>query len=527
MPKIQTQDHEIILTGAVTEMSDYNGNPVDPFFTGAISNRAFMFSWFTKIPPVPCSEDGRVKIAPYGLRKIEAALKTRGFSDIVTIHPHYLKYHVGPNTKIIGITSMNPLGMTYCDRTFTAMVGFGDESRNAYYFRKLLHRKILHKYNAKIVVGGAGAWQIQGPKMRKYFGIDHVIMGEGEITVPETFGKLLRNELVPPVIKANSPQTDEDIPLIQNAAVFGSVEISRGCGRGCKFCTPNRRRRRDFSIDRIVEEVKINTASGQRFIFTSTEDALLYGCRDPKFKPNEEAVLELYQAIGENERVYMIMPAHISLAAVNAAPNLIPQLTEIYRTCTDRLPARRKRRGLISIENLQFFGAETGIESGSPRIIRKFMPGKVLPFSPEEWPEVVLQALGILNDNDWFPLTSMMVGLPGETDADTLKSIELVDRFRSNGIKMFLIPVFFTPLGDSTLWNKRAANLDKCSPLQKEFFVQCWDYDIKSHTNEWLSSGPLRLSVSILGGLLYNLYYRWKGHPSFHRDLILKICRLK
>ncbi len=527
MPKIQPQDHEIILTGAVTEMSDYKGNPVDPFFTGAISNRAFIFTWFTKIPPVPCTEDGRVEYAPYGLRKIEAALTSNGFSDVVTIHPHYLKYHVGPNTKIIGITSMNPLGMTYCDRTFTAMVGFGDESRNAYYFRKLLHSKILHKYNVKIVVGGAGAWQIQGPKMRTYFGIDHVIIGEGEVTVPKIFRKLLRNESVPPIIKTTSPQSDEEIPLIQNAAVFGTVEISRGCGRGCKFCTPNRRRRRDFSIERIVKEVKINTDSKHPSIFTSTEDALLYGYRDPKFKPNEEAVVELYQAIAKNESVYMIMPAHISLAAVNAAPNLIPRLTEIFSECADRFPIRRRRKGLISIEDLRFFGAETGIESGSPRIIRKFMPGKVLPFSPEEWPEVVLQALGILNDAQWYPLTSMMVGLPGETDEDTLKSIELVDRFRSNGIKMLLIPVFFTPLGDSTLWNKRAANLDKCSPLQKELFVHCWDYNIKSHANEWLSARPIRMAVTVMGSLLYNLYYRWKGHSSFHRDLILKICRLR
>ncbi len=168
-------------------MSNYDDNPVAPFFSGAISNRAFFFSWFNAIPPVPSCEDGRAIIAPYGLRKIEAALLNSGFdqNDIVTIHPKYLKRFFGPNTRIVAISSMDPVGMTYCDRTFTALVGFGDESQNAYAFRQLLHNKLLHKYNSKLIVGGAGAWQVRGKKMRDYFHVDHVVIGEGEVTFPE------------------------------------------------------------------------------------------------------------------------------------------------------------------------------------------------------------------------------------------------------------------------------------------------------------------------------------------------------
>jgi len=517
---------EIVLTGAETEMSDYYGNPVDPFFTGAIPRTAILFTAFTQIPPVPCFDDGRVKIAPYGLRKVEGLLKTHGFSDVAIVHPRYLKLHVGPHTKIIAITSMNPLGMTYCDRTFTAMVGFGDESRNAYYFRKLLHNPILHKYNTKIIVGGAGAWQVQGSKMRSYFKIDHVVIGEAEATLPDIIRKLLQGKYVPPVIRMATPKSDDEIPLIQGGAIFGTVEISRGCGRGCKFCTPNRRRRRDFSIDRILKETKVNVQSGQHFIFTATEDALLYGCRNPKFIPNEEAVIELYQAIASVPEVYYIMPAHISLAAVVAAPNLISRLTNIFRTCTDRSARRVARRGIIQMHRQIFFGAETGIESGSPRIINQLMPGKVRPFTPEKWPEIVLQALGILNDSDWCPLASMMAGLPNETEEDTLKSIELVDRFK-NTVKMFLIPVFFTPLGDSTLWNKRAANLDRCTELQKEFFVRVWEYNIHTFSKEWASTLYTNLVVKFTGGALYNLYYRWKKHRSFYHSLLTTITKIR
>ncbi len=128
--------------------------------------------------------------------------------------------------------------------------------------------------------------------------------------------------------------------------------------------------------------------------------------------------------------MYYIIPAHISLAAVNAAPHLIPRLSEIFDSIAPNLPKDVARRGLINLISRRFYGAETGIESGSPRIIQNYMPGKVLPFAPEEWPEIVMQACGILNDSNWLPLASMMVGVPGETDKDTLKSIELVDYFK-------------------------------------------------------------------------------------------------
>jgi len=227
---IPDQGKKIILTGAFTDMSNYDNNPVAPFFSGAISNRAFFLSLFTPIPPLPSYEDGRAIFAPYGLRKIEAALLNSGVdrNDVVTTHPKYLKRFLGPDTRIIAISSMDPVGMTYCDRTFTALVGFGDESRNAYAFRQLLHSKLLHKYNPKIIVGGAGAWQVRGDKMRDFFHIDHVVIGEGEVTFPEIAKKILKNEPVPPVIEATAPKSDAEILLIQNGAIFGTVEISRG-----------------------------------------------------------------------------------------------------------------------------------------------------------------------------------------------------------------------------------------------------------------------------------------------------------
>jgi hypothetical protein len=39
------------------------------------------------------------------------------------------------------------------------------------------------------------------------------------------------------------------------------------------------------------------------------------------------------------------------------------------------------------------------------------MSGKVKPYIIEEWPDVIDDALGILDDNHWFTVASMMTDL--------------------------------------------------------------------------------------------------------------------
>jgi hypothetical protein len=46
-------------------------------------------------------DEGRLKIAPYGIRKIEAALRDYGFSaeDVIVADPRKLDRVIGPNTE--------------------------------------------------------------------------------------------------------------------------------------------------------------------------------------------------------------------------------------------------------------------------------------------------------------------------------------------------------------------------------------------------------------------------------------------
>jgi radical SAM superfamily enzyme YgiQ (UPF0313 family) len=61
---------------------------------------------------------------------------------------------------------------------------------------------------------------------------------------------------------------------------------------------------------------------------------------------------------------------------------------------------------------------ETGLEIVSPHLVKSIMPDKVKPYTIEEWLEVIDDALGILGDNHWISVASMMTGLPKETEKD-------------------------------------------------------------------------------------------------------------
>src|SRR5207244_12109816 len=53
-----------------------------------------------------------------------------------------------------------------------------------------------------------------------------------------------------------------------------------------------------------------------------------------------------------------------------------------------------------------------GVETGSARLAASTMSGKALPFDIKDWQEIVVEGMNILNENNWFPVCSYIVGLP-------------------------------------------------------------------------------------------------------------------
>ncbi|MHA1405156.1 MAG: hypothetical protein ACTSSI_15435 [Candidatus Helarchaeota archaeon] len=308
--------------------------------------------------------------------------------------------------------------------------------------------------------------------------------------------------------------------MIKHAALHGGVEIMRGCGRNCQFCSPTMRKRRDYPLHKIMEEVKVNIDGGENFITLIGEDMLIYGCDNSKFIPNSEAVSEMAEAIGRYPGVEVIQPVHVSMAAVAADPELIFRISESWRD------ERHQIKGRYTLHGKKMMSAETGIETGSPRILKKYMKGKPLPFRCEEWHDIVIQACGILNDNDWIPLTSFLLDMPGETEDDTMKTLELVDDMHEYNV--FFMPVLFVPLGDCILRNERKANWSKVTEASLELFLRCWEYNVEQYKYDYLNSMTKPI-LSYVSRLMYWGYYRWRrgvANHHFYNRLLTKISGL-
>ena len=70
-------------------MSDYKDNPFIAFSGGFPYRLPLWTSRRIFYPPTPNNDDGTAMFAPYGLRKVEAALINYGFdsNDIATVQP--------------------------------------------------------------------------------------------------------------------------------------------------------------------------------------------------------------------------------------------------------------------------------------------------------------------------------------------------------------------------------------------------------------------------------------------------------
>ena len=465
------QDVKIILTASATEMSDFANSPFMAFVAGFGKGPIPLgFARKTLYPPVPHTNEGRAKFAPCGLRKVEAMLLENGFSEseVAVIHPEDLERFIGPNTKVIGISSMDPTGMGYVSKTYSSIIG-GGEPMNAIEFQKLMDNPGIKRFKPKIVVGGFGSWQLERKHVSDSYGVDCVIMGGRPDPIVNVFKKLVNGEAVPRVVHADESLRNWDygtMPLVKHAAIHGAVEISKGCGRNCQFCTPTMQSKIDVPLEKIMAEVATTTQEGSDHITLVTEDLFLYGSKSKTFIPNHQAVVKLVKSVADYPGVKSIQASHMSLAPAVQNPQMIEELAEILI-----------QRSWYSHGNKPIITAETGIETGSIRLMEKYMGGKMLPFKPNQWQEIVTQAFGILNDNDWYPLATLIVGLPDEKEEDVLQTLELMDKIKD--YNAFYVPLFFVPLENCVLMKQKGAELDSLSKARWDFFIKCWEYNIK------------------------------------------------
>lgn len=453
--------------------------------------------------------DGQARYVPHGLRIIESLLQERfGPDDIAVCYPNQMEQFIGDQTRVVGIHAHNPLGITFATDIYPSFYGRALEPINAVEFRRLIEHPVLrqHRSHLKVIVGGPGAWQIEKKNLQDTWQIDCLVHGEGEGVAIQLFEAAMRGEALPRRVEGDSPKLNM-IPPIHHRATFGGVEITRGCGRGCQFCSVALRAGKSIPLDQILQNVQVQVAEGADTVLLITEDLFLYE-QGPKFDTNVPALKRLFESVAAVPGVKHITLTHGTMAPVVRDPEMLGEL----QIAVDKSLGRHRASTHPDQRYQHMF---IGLETGSARLFNQFMKGKAYPYRAEQWPNVVLKGMEILNRHNWFPICTFILGLPGETRQDTKDSLELLYALKDS--KWCVFPTLFVPLEDTRMATKASAKLFELTDLQWEFFFTCWRYNLDFWHRGWVHS-RFNLGVPI--------YYYLLGRKLFGSGIKYPLFRL-
>src|SRR5437773_2366961 len=437
----------IVLTAPLTETIDHAGYFIQmalaslPKWLEFVLNKRYP-NW----REVERNEDGSARYMPAGVRVLEKSLLREYATDeVVACFPDDLDKFIGPKTRVVAVSTHNPLGVTFAAGVYTSIYGSSKEPLN------LIH-----------------------------------------------------------------PTSRDAILFPDKRTTFGVVEMTTGCGRRCQFCVPDLNPQIDMPKARILDAVRANVRQGNKVISLATEDMFIWGqvhTDTPFFFPNREALVDLYTEIVNTPGVEHHLLSHCTMAPFVVDPELIRQLSEVLLPKSPMhlplLSSHPQKKALIPL---------IGLETGSVRMARQIMPSKGVPFSIDDWPSVVLEGLRVANQNNWFPMMTLMVGNPGETDQDVQETLDLVYEMERCGLFAFLIPSIFTPLHDTRMEHQTGVtHTRQLSPLQWQLLMKCWKHNLRPGQYSWW--GPIAWRVGSLFMWLYRL--RKLNGPNFTWPLMM------
>ncbi|MBN2028617.1 B12-binding domain-containing radical SAM protein [bacterium] len=481
--------YKIVLTSDRTMASDYHGNMFFGF--SACLPQGVLPDWFyysVFCPSGSADREGRLIHANYGMRKIEAALLAKGFnrSEVIVAHPDHLNRAISDETKIVSISSNDPLGIGPATSTFVQL--WGGEGRMAVKLRELLNKPSIKKFKPTIILGGPGAWQLKvHPEKRKKLGVDFVVVGEGEVTAPKLFKKILDGQFPIPEVIEGEIVRDKDIADIVGGSICGIVEVTRGCSRNCAFCIPSLKKVRSRPLNHILAEVQTNIESGNRGVILHGEDVFQY--KSKNLRVNHKAVVELFNRVYHISGVKWVTASHASLSSAMSSPETVKKISKVLELGTDKHPTK---------------AFQVGIETGSPKLIHKHMRGKVYPFKSKEWPDVVRGAFKLLHENHIVSCSTIIMGLPGEDQHDIQQTIDLMKTLKP--YQSIIVPLLFTPMETTRLEYAKPLLKKDLSPKHHELISVCWDHNLDWFPALWANYGrDNSLFVKTVIGLLLKL----------------------
>jgi radical SAM superfamily enzyme YgiQ (UPF0313 family) len=511
----------VVLTAPLTETIDHAGFFIQmamasmPVWLERVLDRKYP-NWRS----VQRNEDGSARYMPAGVRLVEAAL-LREFppEDIVCCYPDDLGRFIGPRTRVVGVSTHNPLGVTFAAGVYASMFGSSKLPLNAHYARQMFAAIGASPYRRgfRVIVGGSGGWQIAETNSFEELGVDCVVDGRSESAETMTlFRQAIAGEALPRRVFVGHPTDAAALLVPERRTTFGVVEMTTGCGRRCRFCVPDLSPQLDFPKEKIMAAVRANVREGNKQISLATEDMFVWGhaqAQTPFYFPNHEALVDLYGSIAETPGVEEVLLSHCTIAPAVVDPLLIRHLSDVLLAKSPvKVPAvstHPERRILSPL---------VGLETGSVRMARQVMPGKSAPFPIDEWPSVVLEGLRIFNENNWFPVMTLLVGAPGETDDDVMATLDLVYEIERRGLFGFLVPSVFTPLHDTRMADMEGVTeTQQLSRLQWQLIMKCWKFNMRPGLQSWW--GPIVWRTGALG--LWAAKLRKTNGPRFTWPLLM------
>ncbi len=499
VPRATARGARIVLTAPLTEIIDHAGYFIQmsmaslPMWLEGILNKKYP-TWRN----VEYNADGSARYMPAGTRVLEATLlRHYPAEDVACCYPTDLEKFVGPDTRVVAVSTHNPLGVTFAAGVYTSIFGSSKQPINSHYAMELFDAIKNNPYrgNFKVLVGGSGGWQITQTNSWERLSVDCVVEGRAESADVKTlFDKALAGDDLPKQIDVAHPKDRNEFVFPDKRTTFGVVEMTTGCGRRCQFCVPDLNPQIDMPKDKMMDAVRANVRDGNKQISLATEDMFIWGqvhTSVPFYFPNREALVDLYKSVCDTPGVEQHVLSHSTIAPAVVDPIMIQQITEV---CIDKSPihlpllsTHPKKKALVPL---------VGLETGSVRMAKQIMPSKGVPFPIEEWQSVFIRGLEVMNKNNWFPAATLIVGNPGETDDDVKATLDLIYEVERRGLFAFFIPSIFTPLHDTRMEDKKGVSQTReLTPLQWQLMMKCWKMNLRPGQISWWAPTAWRVGA--------------------------------
>jgi tRNA-2-methylthio-N6-dimethylallyladenosine synthase len=270
--------------------------------------------------------------------------------------------------------------------------------------RRLENLRVFKVKNPDVILGvmGCMAEHLKESLLDRAPYVDLVVGPDGYRRLPELVAAAgLGDPMVD--VRLDRSEVYEGIPRVRGPGVGGFVTVQRGCDKFCSFCVVpfTRGRERGVAPREVLRQVREMATEGYR-------EVTLLGQTVNSYRYEDVSFADLLRAVATVEgiaRIRFTSPYPVDFDAelirtIAEVPEIMPYLHLPVQSASDRLLKRMKRGHTIA-------EYRTLVSD-----LREAVPGLALS-------------------------TDIIVGFPGETEADFVETLELVEELRYDFAFMF------------------------------------------------------------------------------------------